>query len=366
MFLKTALATVCLSLLASAPSSAQTTNLSDELQGTWLGEEVNSKSADTWTMTVMGNSLRLDGPGKVEWYDSPITLAPNESPKQLEVSISECPVAEFVGKSSRLIYKIEGDTLTMVGNKPGVPHAPKDFNGDENSRRFVFNRVQQAATDSAAKPSAESTKVIPGLGTVTDPNSDCQITGDATRLTISIPGSDHALVTEQKRMTAPRILQEVSGDFTAQVKISANYPKDTATIVPGRLPFQGAGLLLWADSDTYIRFENAQLKFERGGQTHHQIYQSWELRFAGKPLRMGGSMDKIVDSADMTLRITRKGNTVTGAVSEDGTTWHELDPLTVKLPENVHIGLVAGHNTTSPIEARFENFVLTPLAKKVQ
>jgi uncharacterized protein (TIGR03067 family) len=192
-------------------------------------------------MSIMGNSLRLDGPDKVEWYDSIIALAPNESPKQLKVSISECPVAEFVGKSSRLIYKIEGDTLTMVGNKPGVPHAPKDFNGDGNSRRFVFKRAQQAATGSAAKPPAESTKVIPGLGTVTDPNSDCQITGDATRLTISIPGSDHALVTEQKRMTAPRILQEVSGDFTAQVKILANYPKDTATIVPGRLPFQGAG-----------------------------------------------------------------------------------------------------------------------------
>jgi uncharacterized protein (TIGR03067 family) len=373
MIIKTVLAAASLSLLICAPFLRaqntlpdQSSNPSDDLQGTWQGEELGNESGGTWTMTIMGTNFRVDGPGKREWYAATMTLAPNDSPKQLQLTFSESPEPDMVGRSSKLIYKIEGGTLTIVGNPPGVPYAPKDFNGDAHGRRFVFKRARQASTDSAAEVIRQSNKAIPGLGTLTDPNGDCQMTGDVTRLTISIPGTDHALVTEQKRMTAPRILQEVSGDFTAQVRISANYPQNTTTIVPGRLPFQGAGLLLWADSDTYIRLENAQLKFEREGETHHITYPSWELRFAGKPLRMGGTMDKMIDSADMTLRITRKGNTVTGAVSADGTEWHELDPVTVKLPETLQIGLVAGHNTTSPIEATFEKFVLTPLPKSDQ
>jgi regulation of enolase protein 1 (concanavalin A-like superfamily) len=230
---------------------------------------------------------------------------------------------------------------------------------------LLLTQLISTADPAVEKPGGD-VKTIPGLGSITDPNGDCQITGDSTRLAISIPGSDHALVTEQKRMNAPRVLQEVSGDFSAQVKISGNYPENASTIVPGRIPFQGAGLLLWADSDTYVRLEKAQLKVDQAGQIHHFTYPSWELRFAGKPLRMGGTSGKPYESAEMTLRITRKGNTVTGAVSEDGTTWQELDPLTVKLPEKVQVGVIAGHNTTSPIEAKFENFSVTRLAKQDQ
>jgi hypothetical protein len=214
----------------------------------------------------------------------------------------------------------------------------------------------------ASAESAASTN-IPGLGSVTDPVGDCKIEGDAKLLTIAIPAGDHALVIEQNRMTAPRVLQSVSGDFTAQVTVSGTYPDNATTIVPGRRAFQGAGLLLWVGPDTYIRLERGHLKIEGQGTVQHFDYPSWELRFAGKPLRMGSGNEGAFTSAEAYLRLTRTGNKVTASISDDGTTWRDLDPVTVKLPETVQIGLVAGHNTTGPIKAKFNNFKLTPVAE---
>ena len=41
------------------------------------------------------------------------------------------------------IYKLEGGTLTLVGNEPGAPAAPKTFEGEQNSRRFVFKKAHK-------------------------------------------------------------------------------------------------------------------------------------------------------------------------------------------------------------------------------
>jgi uncharacterized protein (TIGR03067 family) len=152
MTIKTALAVASFPVLAIAPilhaqsttAAAQVTNPSEALQGTWEGEEIGRESQGKWTMTIIGNSLRFDGPGKVEWYTATFTLTPDQTPKQLQATITDCPQADFVGRSSKAIYKIEDGILILVGNRPGVPDAPKDFDGDAASRRFTFKKAQPA------------------------------------------------------------------------------------------------------------------------------------------------------------------------------------------------------------------------------
>jgi uncharacterized protein (TIGR03067 family) len=152
MTIKTALTIASLAVLAIAPilqaqntaPTVQVTNPSEALQGTWEGEEIGRESQGKWTMTIIGNTLRFDGPGKTEWYSATFTLIPDETPKQLQATITDCPQADFVGRSSKAIYKIEDGILTLVGNRPGVPDAPKDFDGDAASRRFTFKKVQAA------------------------------------------------------------------------------------------------------------------------------------------------------------------------------------------------------------------------------
>jgi regulation of enolase protein 1 (concanavalin A-like superfamily) len=224
---------------------------------------------------------------------------------------------------------------------------------------FLLGLLLSIPLGVVADPGAVTT-AIPQMGSATDPSGNSQITGNAERLTIAMTGGDHALDIERNRMTAPRVLQEVSGDFTVQVKVSGTYPQGASTEVPGRRPFQGAGLLLWVDQRTYVRLERAQVNIERDGKAHRFLYPSWELRLEGKSLRMATGADGTLQEETTMLRLSRTGNKVVGAVSEDGATWRELDPLTVKLPEKVQVGVVAGHNTTNPFTATFENFTLQP------
>jgi uncharacterized protein (TIGR03067 family) len=152
MTIKTTLTIASLVVLAVAPvlhaqktaPIAHVANPSGALQGTWEGEEIGKESVGKYTMTIAGNSLRFDGPGKVEWYSATFSLSANQDPKQMVATITDCGKADFVGKSSLAIYKIENGELTLVGNRPGYPDAPKDFDGDRNSRRFTFKKAQVA------------------------------------------------------------------------------------------------------------------------------------------------------------------------------------------------------------------------------
>ena len=216
-----------------------------------------------------------------------------------------------------------------------------------------------------ADPANDAHATISGLGAIIDPSGDCRITGGAAHATIAVPAGQHVLDVEEKNLTAPRVLREVTGDFTAEVTISAPSIGDAVTQSPDHRPFQSAGLLLWASAETYVRLERAQINVAHDGQTDHAMYPSWEMRLEGRPLRMGGGGAELT-GASAKLRITRTGNKVDGAVSEDGTTWQALDPLILKLPEKVQIGLIAVNNTTSAFEATCENFVCKPAEKAAQ
>src|SRR5262249_15437390 len=87
---------------------------------------------------------------------------------------------------------------------------------------------------------------LTGWGKAIDPDNDCEFQlGRQGKLTIKIPGKDHALSFERNQMNAPRVLQPVEGDFIVQTKLSGAYPAGAVSVVDGRRPFHGAGLVLW-------------------------------------------------------------------------------------------------------------------------
>ena len=101
---------------------------------------------------------------------------------------------------------------------------------------------------------------MPPWGKVIDPEGDCKLTFEGGKLDCYIPGNDHALSSEVHRTTAPRVLQEVTGDFSVQVKVSGDYPTKVTSAVSEFAPWQGAGLLVWWDM--------AQLRPLRARPTH--------------------------------------------------------------------------------------------------
>jgi hypothetical protein len=99
---------------------------------------------------------------------------------------------------------------------------------------------------------AEKLQTIPVWGEVIDPDGDCDFAFDKGTLKVSIPGKDHALAMERGQINAPRVLQEVKGDFVAQVRVSGDFASGTTSLVGERRAFRGAGLVLWQDSEVGV------------------------------------------------------------------------------------------------------------------
>src|SRR5436189_4997988 len=65
---------------------------------------------------------------------------------------------------------------------------------------------------------------IAGWGTAIDPDRDCKFFTSKDSLLISVPGSHpHDLAADIDLINAPRILQNVHGDFTIQVKVDGRF-----------------------------------------------------------------------------------------------------------------------------------------------
>ena len=137
-------------------------------------------------------------------------------------------------------------------------------------------------------------------------------------------------------MNAPRVLQEVEGDFVLEVRVTGTFePGDQA--IAERLPYHAAGLLLMKDEQTYVRLERAAMA--DGGQAYP--YANFELREDGQVSRFGRTSDAPLEEGRGTLlRMERHGAKIRGAVSQDGTTWVDLEAKTVALPKKLRVGLL--------------------------
>jgi regulation of enolase protein 1 (concanavalin A-like superfamily) len=189
-------------------------------------------------------------------------------------------------------------------------------------------------------------------GEVLDPDSDCKFVLEKGRLAIGVPGTDHSLGFERGQMNAPRVLRAVEGDFIAQVKVSCEFPSGATSLLPTRRPFHGAGFLLWLDEKNYIRLERAEMVYEGNNLS----YASFESRMNGEFVRKGNASEMPLTAGATYLRLERRGGMVYAATSVDGIQWLSMEPIEVELPKLVSLGVAAGHNTSSPFEAVFEDF----------
>jgi RNA polymerase sigma factor (sigma-70 family) len=207
-----------------------------------------------------------------------------------------------------------------------------------------------AGTSEPARPGVVLT--LTGWGTGLDPAGDCKFTIGKDKLTVVVPGTDHALCIERSQMNAPRVLREIEGDFIAQVKVGGDYPNGGTSVVPTRRAFHGAGLLLWRDENNYIRLERAKLS--DNGQD--PSYGSFELRRDGKFERGGTTGEAPLNDQETFLRLERNGDKVYGSVSSDGIHWTSLDPIEVEFPRKLMVGIVAGQNTSTGFAPEFSAF----------
>ena len=191
-------------------------------------------------------------------------------------------------------------------------------------------------------------QMIKGWGEVQDPDGDCQVRATDTNLTIGIPGSLHDLWPKQGKVNAPRVLQDVDGDFTVQVTV-------TTTVKPQNGFFRAATLLVVQDDGTFIRFDDAAADRGASGIDFYcylHVFRNGE-RLVNEQLRP-------LKDAPAVLKLQRHGGDVIASFSQDdGRTWRSFGRKTAQLSERLKVGVAALNNTNSPFTATFADLKIT-------
>ena len=199
---------------------------------------------------------------------------------------------------------------------------------------------------------------VAGWGDTFDPQGDCTIKSAGGSLTILVPGTLHDLSVEQGKVTAPRVLRAVEGDFVAEVTVAGIIRPGGDRTSRYALPYHGAGLLVWLDRDDFIRLERAAIL--RGNEPFY--YVNFEQRTSAN---MASSTGSAVPSGPLALRLERQGSTVSAAYKMEGQSWVKIGkPAGIRWwGESLKVGVAAVNTATEPLTAEFKELVIQPPAR---
>ena len=95
-----------------------------------------------------------------------------------------------------------------------------------------------------------------------DPDGDCKVEVINGKLTVTVPGKHHDLWVGEGKVNAPRVLENVEGDFGVQVLVAGVVHPEKGTLIPNiasKAPFQAGGLIIWKNVRTMVRLERTRL-----------------------------------------------------------------------------------------------------------
>jgi len=207
----------------------------------------------------------------------------------------------------------------------------------------------------------EAARTIPGWGNAIDPDGDCRIEPAGQAVKVTVPGKVHDLFPPNSLMNAPRVLTPVTGDFTVQVRVSADFN-------PGRVPAEGinrafhsGGVLIWQDELNYLRFERGEL-FRRGDGAHLYFAPTLQLRRAGiyvEQLGPPARSQPVFTEAATYFRVQRKGTTMSAWYSRDGDHWQIAREFESFTGAAIQVGICAVNTAAKEISVTFDEFKVT-------
>lgn len=109
---------------------------------------VGHEAAGKISITITDNSLNFQGLNESQWFKTTFTLPPGTYPQQLHATIKDCfEPCDDIGKVVFAIFKIEDETLTLVGIQASAVEPPKTFGeipGFDGNRifRYVLKKTQ--------------------------------------------------------------------------------------------------------------------------------------------------------------------------------------------------------------------------------
>jgi regulation of enolase protein 1 (concanavalin A-like superfamily) len=193
-------------------------------------------------------------------------------------------------------------------------------------------------------------------GEVVDPDGDCTLRLQGGDLLCDVPGTLHDLNIDISRNNAPRVVQEVEGDFVAEVKVAGSFQPGPVRTGPRSVPFNGGGLLAWSNEGNYVRLERASMH-RNDRVVGFLVFESREQGTRAAVHNKGG----LDPGAELRLRLERRGKVLSGSWSADGRDWEPLEPMEVDWPARLKVGVDAVNSCGEPMTVRFQDYALRRL-----
>jgi hypothetical protein len=202
-----------------------------------------------------------------------------------------------------------------------------------------------------ANPGDQKPRLIASWGEVIDPVGDCKIEESSGVLSITVPGKHRDLnpLPGWNNLTAPRVLQDIDGDFVVQV-LARKFEvpkKDTSSNKEKPASYVGGGILLWQNDKNFLRF------FRAANGDRNDVFVGVELFSDG--VSMAAGSQKTADE-NTYLRVTRKKGKITLDESKDGAKWQARVPpgKPLFLDGKAKVGIALVNATTREITHQFE------------
>jgi regulation of enolase protein 1 (concanavalin A-like superfamily) len=280
---------------------------------------------------VAQKKLRLDSGA----YGRDFTVEGRPDPK---AGLATIRVREFLAQ--KVLYILVASTAADRELPEDVGHFFASFSPGTKRTKKVGPHPEPAG-----KPLGE-------WGLAIDPDNDCQIVDKGAGLEISIPATHHDLNADNDKLNSPRVLREVTGDFTMTVKVSGSFKPSAKSTNPKAVPYVGGGIVVWQDSNNYVFLGRAAIN--RNGKIGE--FAAFEEREWGT---RGALNNRGIEPGGVYLRLERRNNRLLGYTSKDGKNWSRLDPMEPSYPATLKVGLYAINGCTDPISVRFEDFNFT-------
>ncbi len=191
-------------------------------------------------------------------------------------------------------------------------------------------------------------------GGVVDPDGDCDFKLAGGALSCVIPGTLHDLNIDINKNNGPRVVQEIEGDFIAQVKVTGSFRPGPLRTGPKSVPYNGGGLLVWLDDSNYIRLERAAM-FRNNRVLGFLAFESREHGQRAQVHNKGG----LNPEEDLWLRIERHGSVIEGSWSRDGRVWEKMESMVdIRWPGRVLVGVDGVNSCGDSMTLQFHNYSL--------
>jgi uncharacterized protein (TIGR03067 family) len=371
-----------------------------ELQGRWEVSGTNGLS-----IIIKGDRFTSQNPfADAGGTTSKIRVDGSKSPKTIDLQVP--------GKTWKLgIYRVRRARLMLCIRLVGQGR-PASFDDSFSSNRdhlMMLNRAKEDSTFSTPPRPRSASLGAAAAALMWDtcwdkpvnPAGDCRFDRKGDKLTITVPGKGHGYDIAKSGGNAPRLLRDVEGDFSVQVRVGGDFlPKDLVGKAAGSGRMAGLflsngvydvplELVVVADeSKLGSRFPRnpeevlppGYARPGRGGNRAKRSLANGDGKVAdrfliGLPANRRAMMywDGPPLGKPVYLRLDRIADVPRHAYSLDGKKWTWLEDAGggvqyrhLKLPGKLKVGVIAEATADGSFQPWFDQFKLTPLGGKAR